>query len=213
MIAVLGFKRVIILAVLLVVNIVLAAAVYMYFVPEVTLKKRELKGLSGQVSTLRGDIDRMQVEFDQLKVQKTEFEELQSDGFFKNQDRRVAEKVLNQIQKTSGVSNAIASIQAGVIEENEEAKKAGYKILKSPVEIRLEAVDDTNIFHYLFLIEHYFPGHIAVEEAKIERDADVSSIVLRSIASGGNPPLVKAEVEMVWRTMIPESKVIGEVQP
>ena len=214
MIAVLGFKRVVMLAVLVALNIVLALSVYMYMKPETQKKERELRGLRGQVSTVRTDIDRMQVEFEQLEDQKAEFERLAAGGFFKNQGRRQAELILNEIQKTSGVSKAIASIQAGEFEDNEEAKKAKHKILKSPIKIRLEAIDDINVYHYLFLVEHYFPGHIAIEEINMERSADITGTVLRAIASGTNPSLVQADVEMVWRTMIPESEVIGgEVGP
>lgn len=212
MIAVLGIKRVLVLVALVALNVVLAASVYMYMIPENTVKKRELSGLRSQVSTLRGDIDRMQVEFEQLEDQKAEFELLAKDGFFKDQSRRQAEDIFNEIQKKSGVSKAIASIQAGVLEDNEEAKKAEHKILKSPMEVRLEAFDDVNIFHYLFLVEHYFPGHVSIKGVRIERKADVTGTVLRAISTGASPSLVEAHVKMVWRTMIPASSVIGGEQ-
>lgn len=214
MIGVLGIKRVAVLVVLVALNGFLAAASYMYLAPELQTKERQLRSDRSQVSTLRNDIDRMQIEFDQLEEQKEEFEKLAQDGFFKDQSRRQAEKILSQIQKNSGVSKAIASVRAGEIEDNEEALKAEHKILSSPVEIQLQAFDDVNIFHYLFLVENYFPGHIAVKDIKIERTADVTGTVLRAIAAGGNPPLVSANVNMVWRTMIPQSQVIQqEVQP
>ncbi|MCB9982100.1 MAG: hypothetical protein H6861_00270 [Rhodospirillales bacterium] len=209
MIAVLGIKRVMILLALLALNAVLGTAVYMYLIPEVQVKERELRSLRGNVSTLRADIDRMQVEFEQLEDQKEEFETLAKHGFFKDQSRRQAEKVFNAIQKSSGVSSAIASVKSGDIEDNPEAKKAEHKIIKSPIEIRLEAFDDINIFHYLFLVENYFPGHLSVESIRLEREADVTGTVLRAIANGDKPPLVSANVELMWRTMIPESSVIN----
>lgn len=209
MIAVLGIKRVLLLAALVGLNAFLAAAVYMYMIPENTTKSRELTALRGQVSTLRGDIDRMQVEFEQLEDQKAEFELLAEDGFFKDQSRRQAEDIFNEIQKRSGVSKAIANISAGEFEDNEEAQKAEHKILKSPMEVRLEAFDDVNVFHYLFLVQHYFPGHVTIENIRIERTADVSGTVLRAISTGANPSLVQARVDMVWRTMIPAASVIG----
>lgn len=208
MIAVLGMQRVLILAALVLLNALLAVGVYMYLIPQSDLKVRELRGLRGQVSTLRSDIDRMQVEFEQLEEQKAEFELLSKDGFFKDQSRRQAEDIFNEIQKKSGVSKAIASVQAGVIEDNEEAAKAEHKILKSPISVKLEAYDDIYIYHYLYLVEQYFPGHISIEDIRIKRNADVTGTVLRAISTGANPALVTAEVDMVWRTMIPQSRVI-----
>ncbi|HOO81541.1 MAG TPA: hypothetical protein PK513_03455 [Alphaproteobacteria bacterium] len=209
MIAVLGIKRIFVLAALLLLNAFLAAGLYLYFIPEIQVKERELRGLRGTVSTLRTDINRMQVEFEQLEDQKEEFEKLVRRGFFKDQSRRQAEKMFNVIQKNSGVSKAIASVKSGSIEDNPEAQKAEHKILRSPVEIRLEAFDDVNIFHYLFLAENYFPGHLSVEKISLKREADVTGTVLRAIANGKNPSLVGAQVELMWRTMIPEASVIN----
>jgi hypothetical protein len=203
------------LASLLALNGILAAALYLYLAPQQVVEEKRLKTLRGEVSTLRADIDRMQLEFMQLEAQKQEFGMLEKDGFFKNQSRRQAENTFSAIQKRSGVGSAIASISAGVIEDNEEALKAKYKILKSPIQVQIEAVSDVDIYHYLFLIENYFPGHVSVENVKIKRESDVSGTVLRAIAAGSNPPLVKAELDMIWRTMIPEAEVIGadEAQP
>ena len=90
MIGVLGIKRVAVLVVLVALNGFLAAASYMYLAPELQTKERQLRSDRSQVSTLRNDIDRMQIEFDQLEEQKEEFEKLAQDGFFKDQSRRQA---------------------------------------------------------------------------------------------------------------------------
>jgi hypothetical protein len=209
MIAVLGARRVVIVLVLLLVNAALAGMVYMVMLPQQDTQERSLRMLRGQASILRDDIARMQMEFTQLEQQKAAFEKLEKDGFFKNQSRRQAEETFNVIQKKSGVNKAIASILGGVIEDSPEAAKAKYKILKSPIQIQLEAVDDVDVYHYLFLIEHYFPGHISVEGITLKREADVSGTVLRAIAAGENPALVSAQVDLLWRTMIPEAEVIG----
>lgn len=209
MITVLGFRRVLMLGLLVVLNVVLGAAVYMYMIPQQDVEQRKLRTVRAEVANLRTDIDRMQVEYDQLESQKAEFKALEDDGFFKNQSRRQAENTFKTIQEKSGVGAAVASVLSGVVESNPEAAKAKYKILKSPVQIQLKAMDDVAIYHYLFLIENYFPGHVSVESLKLKREADVSPVVLRAISAGENPPLVSAEVDLLWRTMIPESEVIG----
>lgn len=210
MIDILGYNRIVLLVGLLAGNILLACAAYLYLEPQNVEQARALSQVNSEVTTLRTDIARMQVEFDQLQIQKEDFQKLETDGFFKNQSRRNAQDVFNSIQKQSGVSLAIAKIDAGKTEENEEAKKAKYKLLMSPVDLKIEAVDDADIYHYLFLIEHYFPGHVSVESLNVKREADVTGTVLRGIASGASPALVKANVKMQWRTMIPEDQVIGD---
>ncbi len=209
MISVLGIKRVIVLAVLVGVNALLAASAYLYLAPEIVKKEREMRGIRGEVSTLRSDIDRMQVEFEQLEDQKEEFELLAGDGFLRDQNRRMAEQVFNQIQRRSGVSKAIASVDKGRLEDNEEAQKAGHKILISPMEVTIEAVDDIDIYNYLHLVENYFPGYVTIEGVSIRRDANVTGAVLQSIASGSNPALVGADIRMSWKTLISEDKILS----
>ncbi len=210
MINILGIKRIFILLALFVTNAALALIVFYYLTPQIQTDERNMSTMRGEVSTLRADIDLMQVEFDQLAVQKDEFEILSADGFFTEQDRRQAELIFNDIQRKSGVSKAIVSIQPGVFEENEESLKAKHQILNSTIEANIEAVDDVNIFNYMFLIENYFPGHVSIEKIELKREANVSATVLRAISAGGNPPLVTAKLEMSWRTMIPAAQDADE---
>lgn len=209
MIKLLGAKRILLILILLGINIFFAAVLYMYLTPEQLKKQRELRTLNGQVASVRGDIDRMQIEFEQLEEQQAEFDILKADGFFKNQGRRQAELVFKRIQDESKVISAVATVRAGVVEDSVEAQKAGHKILKSPVDIRIEAMDDTDVFRYLYLIDEFFPGYVTIESIKLERDAEITGTVLRSISAGGNPPLVHADVKALWRTMIPEGSVLA----
>lgn len=203
MIKVLGFQRIAIVAVLLGINGLLGFLAYAHFIPQTVSKERELRGVRGQVSTLQNDVNDLQIEFDQLDEQREEFEMLKKDGFFDGQSRRNAELIFEKIQETSGVISSVASVAAGKIEEDEQAKKANHQILVSPISIRIDAVNDLDVFRYLYLIEEFFPGYVSIEEMTMERTADIDGTVLRAIASDKSPPLVTAELKMMWRTMIP----------
>ena len=206
MIKVLGFQRIVILAALLALNALLGYAAYMLFMPQTETKNRELRGVRGQVSTLRADIDGLLIEFEQLDEQRAEFERLKAAGFFDGQSRRKAQLILEKIQERSGVVSAVASIAAGEFEESEEAAKADHQILSSPIAVRVEAVNDLDVFRYIYLIKEFFPGHVSVENINLNREADISGTVLRGIASGKNPVLVSAELSLLWRTMIPQEE-------
>lgn len=203
MIRVLGAKRLFILLVLLGLTAGFAGVLYLHLTPEKIKKERELRGVRGKISGIQADIDRLQVEFEQLEDQQVEFEALKAKGFFSNQNRREAEKVLEKIQQEAKVISAVASIQPGEFVEDAEAAKANHKILSSKISVRLEALDDVDIYRYLYLVQSAFPGHITFETIDMARKSDVTEVILRAIASGANPPLVQADVEMTWRTMIP----------
>ena len=209
MIKVLGTKRVLGLVFLIAINAALASGVYLYAVPEKAEKERELRRLQGEISTAVSDIDRLQIEFEQLEKQQEQFDGLKAKGFFSNQERRQAEKVFERIQKEAGVISAIASVQAATVEDNEEAAKSEHKILSSPVAIKIAAMDDVDVFRYIYLVEQFFPGHVTINDIQLSRTTEISGTILRGIATGANPELVKAEIQMTWRTMIPASEVIG----
>ena len=208
MIQILGMKRILVLVFLLALNVALGAGVYMYLVPETTKQERALYGLRGKVNTLQADISRLQVEFDQLENQQAEFDVLKEKGFFGSQGRRQAEILFEKIQRQAGIVSAVANIRAGEVEDNEEAKKAEHAILSSPIEVSLEALSDTDVYKYIYLLDRFFPGHVTLDEIELERTSEITGAILRSIASGGNPVLVKATLKMTWRTMIPEAEVI-----
>ena len=205
---VLGARRVMLLLVLVAINVLLAAVVYGYMLPSKGKAERELRAKKAEVSRVQTDIERMRVEFDQLEEQKERFEGLKKSGFFIDQERRQAEDLFALLQERTNVISAKASIKPGTVEDNEEAAKAGHKILSSPVEIEIEAILDTDIYHYIYLLEQFFPGHVDITSMDIIRDIDVNRAVISSIASGASPPLMKARLSMIWRTMIPEDAVI-----
>jgi hypothetical protein len=213
MIKILGKQRIIILMVLLAVNVATGMLVYSYLVPRQTLKQQELTALKGKISTMQSDINRMQIEFDQMVERKAQFEDLKEKGFFYNQDRRRAELALQSIQEQAGVIAAVATIAPGAVEENAEAQKAEYKILKSTIKIRVDAMESVEIYRYIYMLQRAFPGHLSIVNLNMTRKMEVTGAVLREIATGKNPPLVQADLELAWRTMIPQSEVIGATTP
>jgi hypothetical protein len=82
----------------------------------------------------------------------------------------------------------------------------------SPVKVELEALDDVDVFKYIYLVEKFFPGHVTITKIELERKSQITGPVLRSIASGDNPQLVNAKIEMLWRTMIP-LKYVTNTEP
>ena len=210
MINILGVQRIIVLTILVLVNAALGAGVYYFLLPEIDKQERVLRAVRGQVNTVRYDIERLQVEFEQFEEQQERFESFKAKGFFQQQNRRQVEKILEEIQGVSGVLSAKVAINPASVETNPEAEKADYKVLKSTVQAQLNTLDDKDIYHYIHLVEKYFPGHVSVESINFQREADLDKVLLQAIAAGQNVPLVKADVTLVWRTMIPQSRIIAE---
>lgn len=210
MVNVLGIKRIIILGALIALNLVVAGLLYGVFKPEEVKKKNELSSVKRQVSTLRNDLSKILVEFEQLETQKEEFATLKQKSFFEEQDRRQAQEILEQIQDASGVISAKASIGGGKTEDHIEAQKSDHKIVISIINIEIAALDDTDIFNYVWLLENKFPGYVDIKEFSYERVEDVDREVLQKISAGEFPQVVKAKISAEWKTMISADDVVGD---
>ncbi|MFP4386394.1 MAG: hypothetical protein ACLFP8_00475 [Alphaproteobacteria bacterium] len=212
MIKVIGFKRLTFLVILAAINAVLASGIYLYIRPQQESDERDLRRKRGQISSLENEIAQMKVEFEQLDLQQGRFDVIKNDGFFSDQNRAEAQRMLGLIQKRSGVISALASVKPGAFQENKDVEAVGYRVLASPLDVDIKAFDDNDIYHYIHLVEKSFPGHISIKEMEIKRAQDVSAALLRSIAHGASPELVTAHVQFMWRTIIPRDGVDGNVR-
>lgn len=210
MVSMLGPKRIMTISVLLCLNMLVASLVYLYLYPKQETLERDVMIARGTVATLGGEIDKIKIELEDLREQQRIFEALHEQGFFSLQDRQQADELITEIQQQSHVISALASVNAGTIEANEYAQKAGYKILRTPIEIEIKAIEDIDIYKYLYLLRRRMPGYISFDNVHLERRGELTGVILRGIASGEKPPLSLATVSAVWRTMVPDDSVLNE---
>lgn len=209
MIEVLGLKRVIILAVLVILNAGFGYATFMYFDPELAKIDRDMRKEQGRERTIRTDISNIQLEFEQLETQQGVFNMLQDRGFFSNQSRRNAQGVFLDAERLSGVTQAVVNVRPGVVVANEDAAKADHILLQSVVDITVRSVDDVDVMEYITYLKENFPGYLSVEQMSVVRKAGIDNTILRAIATGTNPPLVETKLSLKWTTMVARANYVS----
>jgi hypothetical protein len=208
----LGIGRLVFLATLILFNVALALLAYMYLTPQKIKLDRDLRVIRQETSVLRSDIGGLEVDLEQFDEQRAVFDKVKDRGFLSAQDRRYAENYFKEAQNRKNMVSVAANIKAGMIEEDEKAARAGYKVLNSPVIVVIQAVDDTVVHRFLHDMQYDFKGHVSVDDFHIRRVGDVTGPILRAIANRSTPKLVEAKIIMSWRTLIPESDVISQEQ-
>lgn len=207
MIQVIGFKRALALFVLIAVNAVLAASVYMYFIPQNEKLDRDLRMTKAQISEKRSEADRLRVEYQQIQDRKAQFETLTQSGFFSSQSRVVARKRIESIQKATNILTARYNIKSAEVEKNPEVENAGHVILDSAIDVSLDAMDDVDFFNFIYWIENAFPGHVSMKEVSLRRVLDINEATLRQIGIGTPTVLISGRIGFDWRTMVPKDQV------
>lgn len=200
----LGFRRIMIILALVFFNVSLASSIYLYLDPETENRQRELNEAKLKETQMREDIDKLVVEIANIAKQSIVFDTLKSDGFFTSQSRTDAKKIHLDALQQSGIISADFSVRPGAVWENEEANKSSHVLLISPIEISIKALDDIDVFKYIYLLEQSFPGYISTQDIVLSRNGTINDTTLRGIASGANPPIVEANIKLAWRTMVPK---------
>lgn len=207
MIQILGFRRVITLAILIAANLALAGALYSLVLPQKDKTERELRSTRSAVNARRDEVATLKNEYEQIQEQKNLFENLQQAGFFTVQDRINARKTIEQIQKESKVLAARYDIQAIQVQESPLAAEADHVLLHSPMSFSLDALDDIDVYSFMYWAQNAFPGQVAINSLTIERRMDVDEITLKQIGTGTPVVLVSATVNFSWNTMVPRAQL------
>jgi len=207
----LGSKRIGVFVFLFALNIVLGVYTHTHVVPSVQNADKMLRGLKAEIEEKREDIKRVRFDLSDLDGRKDDFNNVKDAGFFQNQDRRSAEIILNKIQELTNMVNATVRILPGALVEDSIATKLNYVVMESPISLELESLSDVDIFRYIYLLENYFPGHVTIQSINLNRQRRPDGSVLRAIALGEPVAMAKANVEVIWRTMVKQGQVKEEL--
>lgn len=203
MIAIIGTRRLFILGALVAVNAVMAAATYLYLIPDNEKTTKNLSSTKAEISSKQSDTERLRNEYDLILKQKAAIEDLKATGFLEPQDRVLARDRIEAIQAHSRVLRANYTIEPVRIEENAEAAKSNQVILSSMIKTDIDALDDLDFMNFVYWLENGFMGQVTVTNIELQRVNDVNDVTLRQIGTGAPVAIVKGKVDFEWRTMVP----------
>lgn len=196
-----GAKRILVLLILGGALAALAVANYFILEPQTVSSRNQLSTVMGETATLQGEVEKMRSDFAAFQQQKILFENISKMGFFNDQDRVLARERFETMQKLSKIISARYEIKAANVINDESAEKTGYVVMESPITVELSAIDDLDIYRFIYFLNYGFPGHIAINNMTIERKLDINPETLKRIGTGDPPEIINAKMDMEWRTM------------
>lgn len=205
---IIGFQR--LLAILVLSGVCASLYVYnnLYLVPKSKQAQQQLNQNRAQIDEATVNLDQIRRGLEKFSSQKEMFEKVEQYDFFAPQDRLLARRKLNAMQKESRLLAAKYVVQAATTEVNEKAAEAGYKILNTEIVFTLEALEDSDIFEYIYMLDYGFPGHISIQNFKMERTKEITQPLLRQMGTDGKrKPVATATMSVNWRTMVPDETI------
>ncbi len=214
MIEVLGSRRIVFIALLVILNATIASYWMLYAEPQVNQVQIQLSSERSQTTRARNDLADLTEEYSNVQEKLDEYETFIEQGMFSLQERRDSQQTFEDIKEVSNILNARVSLSPGQIETYEVVDKADHAVLMSGIRVEVEAFDDVSLFRYIEMLRKNFPGILTFKDVTIDRVKKLDGLTLREIALGEVPVMVEANLDIEWRTIIPDDKAaaIGEVR-
>lgn len=206
----LGFKRFIIIALLATFLGVFFVADNFFLTPQELESQNELSGINSQISTLEGELEKMRADFQIFQKQKMFYDSIRKMGFFNDQDRVIARERFDTMQRLSKIISARYEIKAARIITDEAAGTTGFVIMESPISVSLSAVDDLDVYRFIYYLNYGFPGHVVINSLRLERKLDITSEVIKQVGMGTPPEIISASLELDWRTMARKESIASD---
>ena len=205
MIKLIGFKRAVILGILLLLNLALASAYLLAFQPMQSNATMARDGVTAEISDLQGRIQNVKQEMELFKQNLPKYEALQQRGFFLDQDRFRLSRDLDAARTASGVKAFSYNIADIAQVYNMDASANMQRLILSRIDVNnVDILVDSDFFLFIDLMQQRFPAHLRLHSFHIRRAADLTEETLKVIASGQPARIIEADAIFDWMTLVPQ---------
>lgn len=199
-----GIKRLIILAVLLGINVVIAGLYFIWIDPMVTNATQQLAGVNGEISNLHSKISSVRNDLEEFKRNLPKYEALKASGFMSGQDRFEASRNLDALRVKAGLAGFSFNINDVSTVKNAEAERAKMKVISSKIDVtNVSFLLDNDFYKFLALMNKDFPQQLRISSFDISRKGKIDPSSLATIRAGKMPNVLDAKATMEWITVVP----------
>ena len=202
-----GFTRSFIIILLAVFAGLCAFYIYNMATPKLSQLERELRSEKSDISKMTKDMDDLSKGLAQFEKEKEDFANVQNMGFFDEQDRAKTKNIIEAMQRDSRLLTARYSLSPARLVPEVRAKEAGYDLISTDIDFSLEAIEDADIYRFVYMLNYGFPGQLKINSLSIEREQEITQPLLRQIGVGQASPIVTAQLNVSWRSMLPKGQM------
>ncbi|MEM6812570.1 MAG: hypothetical protein AAF549_08915 [Pseudomonadota bacterium] len=213
MIRIIGLQKVLFITIL----IALAGSLFFYestiLSSQINDSQRDLRRQKAELSTMTKNTQKLSKGIELFQNEREVFQAIEDSGFFDVQNRIEAREKLEAMRVESRLLFARYNIKPAEVIALEELEGSGYSMLSSDISFDLGAIDDSDIYSYIYLLNHGFPGEFSITSLDIVKEQNVTQPLLRNIGVRAQfDPLVKATMNVKWRTMVKNEIIQSQQQ-
>lgn len=200
-----GVKRTLILAILLAINLAIAAVFFLQVDPMREDSVRKLATVNGQISEQSQKISNIKADLETFKTTLPKYQALEKKGFTLNQDRFRMSRDLDDVRLRSSLAGFSFTINDIKKIDNADALAAQMQLIDSRIKIEnVVSLLDLNFYDFIDLMQWQFPAHVRVQSFDISRKDPLNPIALAHIARSEPVNLISATAYFDWLTIVPK---------
>lgn len=205
-----GVKRTLILAILLAINLAIAAVFFLQISPMRDDANAKLNAINGEIAEQSQKISNIKSDLDTFNKTLPDYQKLQTKGFTLNQDRFRMSRDLDDVRKKASLAGFSFTINDVKKVENPDALAAQMQLIDSRIKIEnVVSLLDLNIYDFVDLMATDFPAHLRVQSFEITRKSPLDAAALAHIAKKEPVNLISATAQFDWLTIVPKQEQNG----
>jgi hypothetical protein len=205
-----GLKRAIILAVLLAINVAIAAVYFLQVMPMAEESQRKLDEVSGQIASTGQKISSIKADLETFKVTLPQYKELERKGFMLPQDRFRMSRDLDTVRLKAELAGFKFTITDIKRVENPDIDPTSMQLVYRRIRVdNVESLLDINFFNFIDAMQTDFPAHTRFQSFQIRRKDPLNGAALVKIQKREKVDLITAEAQFDWLTVIPKATEEG----
>jgi hypothetical protein len=200
-----GLKRAIILAVLLLINVLIAAIYFLQVMPMAEESERKLNEVNGQIASTSQKIASIKADLEIFKTTLPQFKELEAKGFTLPQDRFRMSRDLDTVRLKAELAGFKFTINDIRRVENPDIDQTTMQLIYRRIKVdNVESLLDTNFFTFVDVMQRDFPAHTRFQSLQVRRKDPLNGTALAKIQRKERVDLITAEAQFDWLTVVPK---------
>ena len=206
-----GVKRTLILAILLAINLAIAAVFFLQISPMRDEAQAKLSAVDSEISEQSQKISNIKADLDTFNRTLPDFKALEAKGFTLNQDRFRMSRDLDDVRKKAQLAGFSFTINDIKKIDEPDALAAHMQLIDSRIRIEnVVSLLDLNIYDFVDKMTTDFPAHLRVQSFDIQRKDPLNGTALEHIAKHEPVNLLSATAQFDWLTVVPKQDQTGQ---
>ncbi len=205
-ITIVGRKRFVFVAVLLLICVALGYFWQSILIPQQSRLQGEKMGVDSELSRLRQEIIDLPAKYARMKAEEARYEALIAAGFNEEQDRIAARRIIDALRAKAGLNAVDYSIQPAKKAEHPDAYLLyNEEIVASGFEVSARGLTDLDFRRFMADLARHFRGLLVLKELSIERVEKLSPDTLARLGKGETVDLVEGKAVFEWVNIVPRT--------